>query len=97
MKRLICLLLVVVSAWSQTASIGDTLEEQKQVTIPQRVVRPSFRWVSPAASVGDSIIITIKCNKTIAKVYKYTLTQAALDTSNVTKAIITGWIDDVSK
>ena len=101
MKKLF-LLVLGLAFWSMcfaqtTETVKDSLMAEKQVTQEQYVHRPSVRWVSGNASVNDSIRIDIYTNGVLRKRYKYTATQVPLDTSNVIRAVVVGYIGDFSK
>jgi hypothetical protein len=98
MKFLVFVLALAVCAISQEAtSTTDTLIASKQITIPQAIQRPNFRRVTRALNVGDSVRVVLRVNNVVTMDFKYTVARGPLDTANVTKMVLMGYIDDCSK
>ena len=100
MKKLFLFLMVVAAAVSAQTSVSagkDTVIAEKQVTQAAYVLRPSFRYVTDAFVLNDSLTVDIRVNKTVVKSFRYKATQAPLDVNNATKAVVQIYVDDFSK
>jgi hypothetical protein len=98
MKALALVLALAVCAISQeSTSTTDSLIASKQITVPQAIQRPNFRRVTRALNVGDSVRVVLRVNGTVTMDFKYTVGRAPIDTANVTKMVLMGYIDDYSK